>query len=326
MLAGKKTTLDGAVARGRTLTLRLIRPDPLLMHSLTRLCAVRENLPADPEGARAPLPSAAPYYVSEYVPGERLVLERNRFYKGSRLHHVARFVADLASDFSPGVDQVASGTVDVLWPGPMPEQWAKLSQRYGVNKSQFFIAPGTTLRVFILNTSRPLLRNNVKLRQALNFAVDRRALVRESGPLGETPTDQYLLPSTAGYRNEDVYPLKGPDLRRARALAKGNLRGRKAVLYTLDQPAEVARGGDLEAEPEGDRARARGEGVFAQPLLRKDRDAGGAFRSRESPTRDDPGPGVPERDAFRLCAQIRPPARARLEAQRGRALPCVRRA
>ncbi|MGH3141534.1 MAG: ABC transporter substrate-binding protein, partial [Gaiellales bacterium] len=241
MLARKTTTLDGAIAKGRTLTLRLNKPVPLLLHSLTRLCAVPPNLLADPEGARAPLPSAAPYYVAEYVPGERLVLERNRFYQGSRPHHVARFVADLASDFGPGIDQVANGTVDVLWPGPMPEQWAKLAQRYGVNKSRFFIAPGAALRVFVLNTSRPLLRNNVKLRQALNFAVDRRALVRESGPRGETPTDQYLLPTTAGYRNEDVYPLKGPDLRTARALAEGNLRGGKAVLYTLDQPAEVAR-------------------------------------------------------------------------------------
>jgi peptide/nickel transport system substrate-binding protein len=241
MLAGKKTTLDGAIARGRTLTLRLNKPDPLLLHGLTRLCAVPPNLQADPEGARAPLPSAAPYYVSEYVPGERLVLERNRFYKGSRPHHVDRFVVDLASDFGPGIDQVASGSVDVFWPGPMPEQRAELAQRYGFNKSQFFMVAGSSLRVFVLNTRRPLLRNNVKLRQALNFAVDRRALVRESGPRAETPTDQYLLPTTAGYRDEDIYPRKGPDLRTARALAKGNLRGRKAVLYTLDQPAEVAR-------------------------------------------------------------------------------------
>ena len=30
MLAGKTTTLDGAIAKGRTLTLRLNKPDPLL--------------------------------------------------------------------------------------------------------------------------------------------------------------------------------------------------------------------------------------------------------------------------------------------------------
>ena len=46
--------------------------------------------------------------------------------------------------------------------------------------------------MFVLNTSGPLFRNNVKLRQAVNFAVDRKALTRELGALAGTPTDQYL--------------------------------------------------------------------------------------------------------------------------------------
>src|SRR5262249_3117527 len=82
MLAGKTTTLDGAVAKGRTLILRLTKPHATLLDSLSSLCAVPPNLPADPEGAKAPLASPAPYYVSEYVPGERAVFERNRFYAG----------------------------------------------------------------------------------------------------------------------------------------------------------------------------------------------------------------------------------------------------
>jgi peptide/nickel transport system substrate-binding protein len=241
MLAGKTTTLDGAVARGRTLTLRLTKPVPdLLPTSLSRLCAVPPNLPADPEGAKAPLPSPAPYYVAEYVPGERLVMERNRFYRGERPHHVARFEGDLATNPGSGIGQVANGTVDIFLPGPTPEQTVELVRRYGVNKSRFFVKQGNFLRVFVL-TNGSLFRNNPKLRQAVNFAVDRQALVREAGPLVETPTDQYLMPSVRGYRNEAIYPLSGPDLRRARALAKGHLRGGKAVLYTIDQPSDVAR-------------------------------------------------------------------------------------
>jgi peptide/nickel transport system substrate-binding protein len=240
MLAGKATTLAGAVARDRRLTLRLTKRVPDLLQQLPNLCAVPPNLPADPEGAKAPLPSAAPYYVAEYVPGVRLVLERNLYYRGQRPHHVDRFDVDLASDFGPGIDEVASGTVDTFWPGPMSEQAVGLARRYGVNRSQFFVVPGNTLRVFVINTSRPLFRNNVKLRQALNFAVDRKALVREAGPRGNSPTDQYLLPGTPGYRDERIYPLKGPDLRRARALAKGRTRSGKAVLYTVDNPGDVA--------------------------------------------------------------------------------------
>jgi ABC-type transport system substrate-binding protein len=240
MLTGKRTTLDGAVARGRTLTLRLTKQVPDLLINLERLCAVPPNLPVDPEGARAPLPSPAPYYVAVYVPGEQLVLERNRFYSGERPHHVARFVVDLASDFGPGIDQVASGAADTFWPGPTPDQTVELARRYGVNKSRFFVRQGNSLRVFDFN-NRPLFSNNPKLRQAVNFAVNRQALAQEAGPLVETPTDQYLVPSVRGYRNEGIYPLNGPDLRRARALAKGHLRGGKAVLYTIDIPSDVAR-------------------------------------------------------------------------------------
>jgi ABC-type transport system substrate-binding protein len=94
--------------------------------------------------------------------------------------------------------------------------------------------------VFHLNTSRPLFRNNPKLRQAVNFAVNRAALAREAGFLGEIPTDQYLLPGSPGHRDERIYPLKGPDLTKARALAKGHTRGGKAVLYTSENAIDVS--------------------------------------------------------------------------------------
>jgi peptide/nickel transport system substrate-binding protein len=238
VLAGKAVSPTGVIARGRTLILRLTKRVPDLPESwIDGLCAVPPNLPADPEGAKAPLPSAAPYYVAQYVPGVRLVLERNRFYKGKRPHHVNRFVADLGVDEGSVIDEIASGKVD--WGFVSFQVWgdraAELARRYGVNKSRFFVKPGGFVRMFVLNTSRPLFQNNVKLRRAVNFAVNRVALTRELGTLAGTPTDQYLR-----LRNERIYPLKGPDLRRARALARGNLRGGKAVLYTRSTPVDVA--------------------------------------------------------------------------------------
>jgi ABC-type transport system substrate-binding protein len=241
VLSGKATTLAGVVARGRMLTLRLTKRLPDFLERLTDLCAVPPSLPADPEGAKAPLPSPAPYYVAEYVPAERLVLERNPFYRGPRPRHVERFVADLASDFGPGIDDVARGNAETFIPGPAPEKLPELARRYGVNRSQFFVTPGAGLRVFVINTSRSLFRDNVELRKAVNFAVDRKALVREAGPHGETPTDQFLLPGIPGYRDLHIFPLKRPDLRRARALARGRTRRGRVVLYTIDFPSEIAR-------------------------------------------------------------------------------------
>lgn len=240
VLAGKARTPRGVSAMGRVLTLKLTRRDPRFREQLEYLCAVPPSLPADPEGARAPLSSPAPYFVAEYVPGERLVLERNRFYHGARPHHVDRFLADLAADPGTIIDRIASGQLDFGEPGVLGERAAELEQRYGVNKSQFFVRPELQLAMFVLNTSRPLFRNNPQLRQAVNFAVDRSALTRELGPLGGTLTDQYLSPSQPGYRNEPVYPLQAPDLQRARALAQSHTRTGKAVLYTRSHPVDVA--------------------------------------------------------------------------------------
>ena len=65
-------------------------------------------------------------------------------------------------------------------------------------------------------------------------------MTRELGLLAGTATDRYLSPSQPGYTEERIYPLKGPDLPRARALAKGHTRSGKAVLYTTTSPADVA--------------------------------------------------------------------------------------
>ncbi len=109
-----------------------------------------------------------------------------------------------------------------------------LAKKYGVNKSRFFVKPGLSFRGYALNTSRPLFRDNPRLRRAVNFAIDRSAL-EGGGGRGEI-TDQYLPAAMPGFKDAHIYPLRRPDLRRARALARGNTRGGKAVLYTLDFP------------------------------------------------------------------------------------------
>jgi len=198
----------------------------------------------DPEGVRAPVPSAGPYFISEYVPGQRVVLERNRFYGGRRPHHVDRFVVTIDSDSEALLDQVEREESDyaLVTNFVIAERAQDLRTKYGVNKGQFWVQPSPFLRMFVLNTSRPLFRNNVKLRQAVNFAVDRAALVREhGGNLLVTATDQYLMPAHLGFRDERIYPLRGPNLGKARTLARGRTRSGKAVLYVADVPAEVAR-------------------------------------------------------------------------------------
>jgi len=246
VLAGKAATASGVVARGNRLVVRLTRPAPDFPSrtASTFFCAVPPSLPVDAEGVGA-FPAAGPYYVVEYRRGERVVLRRNRFYGGRRPHHVEGFDVDLrAASPQEVLQRVTRGEAD--WghtlSGIYFDPALRLVERYGLNRSQLFLRPGLTLRMLAFNSGRPLFRDNPDLRRAVNFALNRRALVSVGGPLVSRPSDQYLPAILPGFKDARVYPLERADLARARRLAQGNLRGRKAVLYVNSSPLPMAIG------------------------------------------------------------------------------------
>lgn len=234
VMDGKHTHVSGVVARGRTLILHLTRPAPDFPSRmvLPYFCPVPVNLPINPEGVGVPLPGAGPYYYSKFVPNRLIVIKRNRFYHGNRPHHVAQFTVQVAAD---PIADIERGKAD-YGDAPGPEQLDDLARRYGVNKKQFFLIGGTAVRLIMLNTVRPLFRNNAPLRRAVNFAIDRPALLAaRGGRYAGKVTDHYLPPDMAGVRHMHFYPLKGPNVRKAKALARGHLRGGKAILWTCDR-------------------------------------------------------------------------------------------
>lgn len=246
VLARKAATAAGVVARGNTLVVRLTRPAPDFTHrtASTFFCAVPPTLPIDPEGAGA-FPAAGPYYVVEYRRGERIVLRRNRFYGGTRPHNVDGFDVDLrAASPQEVVRRVERGEAD--WghtlSGIYFDPALGLVEKYGLNRSQFYLRPGLTLRMLAFNSSRPLFRDNPRLRRAVNFALDRRQLVAAGGSLVSRASDQYLPSLLPGFKDADVYPLERSDVDRAKTLAQGVLRDRKAVLYVNSSPLPMAVG------------------------------------------------------------------------------------
>jgi ABC-type oligopeptide transport system substrate-binding subunit len=245
VLAGKAQSASGVVARGHRLVVRLERPlgDFPARTSMPFFCAVPPNLPADPEG-RGAFPGSGPYYVTEYRPGQRVTIKRNPRYGGKRPHHVGGFVADLAASSPKDVlDRIEDGRADWgIIPPPLyfaPER--DLIRKYGINKGQFRVHPGFTLRAFMLNVSSPLFRGNAALRKAINYAIDRPAFAGSTDPKARV-TDQFLPPQLPGFRNAKIYPLRGPNLAKARALARGHLRSGKATLYVADLPLTIGLG------------------------------------------------------------------------------------
>jgi YVTN family beta-propeller protein len=251
-MAGKATGISGVTAKGNKLIIRLRAPEPdfLSRIALPALCPVPTNTPIDPAGERT-IPSAGPYYVASYTPGQGVVLLRNPNYHGKRPHHFARIQLTVGVPAQRAVGEIEAGTADYttlggfeynITPG-IAALTSGIARRFGRGsaaaahrRQQYFVNPTLQLDYFHLNTHRSLF-SDVKVRQAVNYAIDRSALAAVGSgfeALPDTPTDHYLPPGMPGYRAGHVYPL-APDLAKARQLiAAAHAAGRTAVLYTFD--------------------------------------------------------------------------------------------
>jgi len=78
-----------------------------------------------------------------------------------------------------------------------------------------------------------------KIVQAVNYAIDRKALLAQGGYLAGKRTDQILPPGMAGFRDASLYPLKGPDIATAKKwLAKAGVKdGTGIEFYTSNRGA-----------------------------------------------------------------------------------------
>jgi peptide/nickel transport system substrate-binding protein len=240
-MAGKAQHISGVIATGNELTIRLVdvRPDFLARITLPFFCPVPVGTPIDPSGVRG-VPSAGPYYVAAYSPGQGIVLKRNPNYGGGRPHHLQEIRVTVGVDKAESVRQIEAGTADYAIDSVPPEAVVRLSARYGpgspaarAGRQQYFLNPLLHVDFLALNPTRPPF-SDVRMRRAANYAIDRQALAREGNiifPLPAKPTDQYLPPGMLGFQDASIYPFR-PDLARARHLAAG--RGGKAILWTCN--------------------------------------------------------------------------------------------
>ena len=248
-MAGRTRRIAGLSARGDRLVIRLERPSADLTARLAAryFCAVPPSTPITPKGVDA-VPSAGPCYVASHIPKRSLVLRRNPNYHGSRPHRLAEIRYEIGVRADRAVAAVEAGRADyvVLQPADLtpyvPAAVARrLTRRYGPNseaaragRQQLFTQPSLSVYSFVFNTTRGPF-TDPRLRRAVNFAMDRRALAAHTGG-GESgrPTDQFIPPGLPGFEDAAIYPLGGPDLASARRLAGG--RRRQAVLYTCNLP------------------------------------------------------------------------------------------
>jgi ABC-type transport system substrate-binding protein len=275
--------LVGVTSAGSTIVITMDRPaaDLPTMLSSTLFCAIPASLPATP--TQTP-PMAGPYYIATYSPSE-IVLKRNPNYDGSR----PRNPAEIDWMFQIQIDTIAllvqRGTAD--YGIISPAATGPIAAQYGINKSQFFVAPGYKTACLALNTSRPLFANNPQLRRAVNYAIDRHALVAAFGAFVGRRTDQFLPYGSPAFVDAHIYPLAGANFKKAQALAAGHTRDGTAVMYVRSPaPSAMARAQIVQYD-----LRQIGISVQIEPW---------------SPTRDPSRLGEPFDIADRGCGDIAP--------------------
>jgi YVTN family beta-propeller protein len=258
--AGETRDLAGVSARGKILTVELTKPSSNLVERLSTrwFCAVPPDTPIDQEVDD--LPSAGPYYIASHVPDQSLVLRRNPNYGGERPHELAEIRYEFGVSPRRGVKEVAAGRADYVIVDPLfsddpllkPEAFRRLTARYGpgseaalAGRQQLFTEPNLNLYYFLFNRRRGPFAD-VKVRRAVAYAIDRRALAPYAVFERGRPTDQFIPPGAPGFEDAAIYPLDGPDLAKARKLA--GAKRRRAVLYTCDLPDCTSHAGILQAD------------------------------------------------------------------------------
>jgi ABC-type transport system substrate-binding protein len=239
VIAGRAQTISGVSAPGPyTLRIRTTRPAPDLTSRLTMpfFCPIAVNTPL--EEIDNPLGSG-PYYVASNVPNRAIMLERNHFYRGTRpanVDHVAVTIGLGLGACQQAVEQDQQDYCGLVSPDAVKD----LVATYGVNKGRLFFHPLLGTNYFAFNHDRPAFKGlgQIPLKKAINWAIDRRALVGARGYAVAKRTDQILPPAMG--REASIYPLGGvteASLSRARALlTKAGFKPKSLVLYTSNSP------------------------------------------------------------------------------------------
>src|SRR5581483_8836748 len=215
-------------------------PDFLARVAMPFFCAIPTNLTHDPNGVLAP-PSAGPYYIADRVPNKSITIKKNPYYKGKRPHNVNQINYIVGNSLDATYLRTQQGATDYAAGGIPPASYAEAAQKYGVNKAQFWVKPQLGVQYFAFNHDRPLFKGakGTALAKAINYAIDRTALLAQGGYLAGKRTDQILPPGMAGFRDANLYPLKKPDIATAKKwMAKAGVSdGTTVELYTSNRGA-----------------------------------------------------------------------------------------
>jgi len=219
---------QGITVKGNTVTFHLTTADPEFLDKLAVPFAYILPASTPTKNVNIPPPGTGSYKWAQYNASKQIKLVRNTFFKEWSKDAQPEGNADVIIQkfgLTPEaqVTAVENNQADWMFDQPPSDRLGELSSsRYA---DRVHVNPLTAVWYFAFNVRQPPF-DNLKARQAVNFATDRNALVKiYGGPKLAVPTCQILPPNFPGYKAYCPYtksPGSGkwtaPDLQKAKQL------------------------------------------------------------------------------------------------------------
>ena len=182
--------------------------EPFAPFFMLATLGISKKLPE--EGPRL---ASGPYEVKEVVENRRIVLQENPRWFGKH-PSLERVVLKLVPDESERVLELKRGSIDIIQNDFAPDLLPFLQEDAGLAVSQ---TPGSSFTYVALNLHNPYL-SDIRVRQALNLAIDREKLAKSLYKGMVVPSDS-VLPNGHWARHPKI-GVPPFDAKKAKALIK----------------------------------------------------------------------------------------------------------
>jgi peptide/nickel transport system substrate-binding protein len=189
----------------------LVKPRGTFTNELALMfvAPVPQGTPNEDLSANPPL-GTGPYKIINSEPGRGWEYERNPYWAKANSKAMPEYPSGqidgakitIIRNPQTQVNDIEQGKFDWMQNPPPSDRYAEVKEKY--EGTQFLVRPTISTYYFWMNTTQPPF-DDVKVRQAVNYAVDSAALERiYAGQI--KGTQQILPPGMPGYKKLELYP------------------------------------------------------------------------------------------------------------------------
>jgi len=178
----------------KTFEVTLIASNPVFLSLLgnTTFMPLREDVINYLDGAWAVKPATVitngAYVMSEYTAGDRLILDKSETYHDAANIKIDQLIGLMIADETTALTGYESGDIDVITAIPPAEIPRLLNE-----EPDFIVVSGNSTNFYAFNTTTAPF-DDVRVRQALSYSIDRTAIVKDVLKGGQLPAHS-LVPT-----------------------------------------------------------------------------------------------------------------------------------